>query len=178
MPTRTQRLETGKTAQGAKPKAGTTGKPPPKIVKKAGTKLRSGKASAKPAGKSGPGVLGKLIVPTPTGGPIKQTEILIVAHHAGGAEPEIGHHPMPTAVPSNAIIQAKAAALVGPAASAFKRIMAEMADHLGSQEAARLWLVTPSPQFETTPLDAIIGGEAEAVLAFLESHWGPGPAYA
>jgi hypothetical protein len=84
---------------------------------------------------------------------------------------------MPTAVPTEAELATNTAALVGPSAAAFQKIVKELADHLGSPEAARLWLVTPGPQFETTPLDAITGGEAESVLAFLESQWGPAPAY-
>lgn len=91
---------------------------------------------------------------------------------------KVGRRSMPTTVPTPAEIESKTTALTGPAAAAFGQIVSGLSDHLGSPEAARLWLVTPSGQFETTPLDAIAAGEAEAVLAFLESRWGPGPAYA
>ena len=86
--------------------------------------------------------------------------------------------PLPTAVPTQAEISTEAAALSGAAAAAFENIMTSLAEHLGSPEAARLWLVTPSPQFDARPLDAILAGEAENVLAYLESRWGPGPVYA
>jgi Protein of unknown function (DUF2384) len=99
----------------------------------------------------------------------------------GPARPR-GHKParppLPKAVPTGEEIAVKTTALTGPAAAAFDSIMTGLAEHLGSPEAARLWLVTPSPQFDTTPLDAILAGEAEAILAYLESQWGLGPVYA
>jgi hypothetical protein len=90
----------------------------------------------------------------------------------------VAENPIPTDIPTQTEIEMKTAMLSGPAAAAFNQIMTGLRDHLGSPEAARLWLITPSAQFETTPLDAILAGEAESVLAFLEAHWGLGPVYA
>jgi hypothetical protein len=60
----------------------------------------------------------------------------------------------------------------------FKEIQEMLSAHLGSAAAARLWLVTPSPGFETTPLAAICKGQASLVLAMLKSQWGASPIYA
>ena len=54
----------------------------------------------------------------------------------------------------------------------FRHILAALTEHLGSVEAARLWLVTWAPGFGTTPLTAIIEGKAALVLAVLEARWG------
>jgi hypothetical protein len=45
----------------------------------------------------------------------------------------------------------------------------------GSREVARLWLVTPSPEFATVPLDEVRNGRAAALLAFVESRFGGAP---
>jgi hypothetical protein len=58
------------------------------------------------------------------------------------------------------------------------QILSGLTAHLGSAEAARLWLVSQSPEFGTTPLSAISEGKARLVLALLESRWGPSPIYA
>lgn len=84
----------------------------------------------------------------------------------------------PTFVPTERDIRNATAALTTIAQSAFTQTMALLSDHLGSPAAARLWLVTPSPDFGSTPLTAIQNGESEAVLAFLEAQWGPGSVHA
>jgi hypothetical protein len=61
---------------------------------------------------------------------------------------------------------------------AWQRLRKLLAQHLGSAAAARLWLVTPSPGFEATPLDEVRKGRAKLLLAMLESQWGPSPTYA
>src|SRR5689334_17249360 len=61
---------------------------------------------------------------------------------------------------------------------AFKQVRVLLAEHLGSDAAARLWLVTPGTGFETTALDAVRQGKAKLVLATLQSQWGPSPVYA
>ena len=67
----------------------------------------------------------------------------------------------------------------GPADRAtVQQILAGLAEHLGSPEAARLWLVTPAPEFGAPLLTAIAEGKAQIVRAVLESRWGPNPAYA
>jgi hypothetical protein len=81
-------------------------------------------------------------------------------------------------IPDESSIEQVAAALEPTARDAFRRILAELTEHLGSPEAARLWLVTPAPEFGVSPLTAITQGKAELVLAVLHSRWGPGPAYA
>ena len=80
----------------------------------------------------------------------------------------------PAFVPSERDIRDATSALKAIAQAAFTQTMTLLSDHLGSPAAARLWLVTPSPEFGSTPLTAIQNGEAEAVLAFLEAQWGPG----
>ncbi len=57
-------------------------------------------------------------------------------------------------------------------------IVSALTAHLGSVEAARLWLATASPEFGTTPLNAIATGKAKLVQALLESRWGQSPIYA
>ena len=84
----------------------------------------------------------------------------------------------PTHPPTGPEVQQVAATLDPSDRDAFHRILALLETHLGSPEAARLWLVTPSPEFEATPLTAVIQARAKFVLALLESRWGPGPAHA
>ena len=60
----------------------------------------------------------------------------------------------------------------------FGQIVELLTTHLSSREAARLWLVTPFSDFKSTPLQAIVSGEAESVRALLESRWGPGAVHA
>jgi hypothetical protein len=80
--------------------------------------------------------------------------------------------------PDEAAIE-QVVAKLGPADRAtVHRILSGLAEHLGSPEAARLWLVTPAPEFGMTPLTAIAQGKAQLVWAVLESRWGPNPAYA
>ncbi len=68
---------------------------------------------------------------------------------------------------------------LGPAdRAAVRQILSELAEHLGSPAAARLWLVTPAPEFGTAPLTALAEGKAPVVRAVLESRWGPSPTYA
>lgn len=135
------------------------------------TQKTADKIGGKIAQKSGlgrrnmPAMLGESPVPT-----VKEAN----SRHPGiAAKPQA-----PIAVPTEQEIATKASVLSGPARNAFDTILIKLAEHLGSPVAARLWLVTPVAQFDTTPLDAILAGEAEAVLAYLESHWGPGPVYA
>jgi len=81
-------------------------------------------------------------------------------------------------VPSEAQITDGAGPLSSGDCEVFDQIRELLAEHLGSHAAARLWLVTPGAGFETTPLDAIRKGQVKAVLATLESQWGPSPSYA
>jgi hypothetical protein len=86
--------------------------------------------------------------------------------------------PLPMSVPTEADFQRAVAGLGAADRAAFGQIMDALATHLGSREAARLWLVTPFSDFKSTPLQAILGGEAASVLALLESRWGPGAVHA
>jgi hypothetical protein len=61
---------------------------------------------------------------------------------------------------------------------AWQRLRQLLTQHLGSAAAARLWLVTPSPGFVTTPIDEVRKGRAKLLLAMLESQWSPSPTYA
>ena len=63
------------------------------------------------------------------------------------------------------------------AQAAIRRIVALLVRHLGSAEAAHLWLATKSPEIGSAPLAAIAEGKGRVVLALLESRWGPGPVY-
>jgi hypothetical protein len=89
------------------------------------------------------------------------------------AGPSIG-----TPMPDEAALKNVSDGLGAADQKTFRRIAFLVAEHLGSPEAARLWLVTPSPEFGTTPLAAIEAGRASLVLAALESRWGPSPDYA
>jgi hypothetical protein len=57
-------------------------------------------------------------------------------------------------------------------------ILQGLEQHLGSPEAARVWLATSSPEFGTTPLQVIRDGKARLVQAVLEARWGANPTYA
>jgi hypothetical protein len=81
-------------------------------------------------------------------------------------------------IPSEAQIEEAAGPLSPSDRDAFHKARRMLAEHLTSHAAARLWLVTPSAGFVTTPLDAIRNGQAKLVLAMLESQWGPSPTYA
>jgi hypothetical protein len=61
---------------------------------------------------------------------------------------------------------------------AWQRLRELLAQHLGSAAAVRLWLVTPSPGFVTTPLDEVRKGRAKLLLTMLESQWSSSPTYA
>jgi hypothetical protein len=53
-----------------------------------------------------------------------------------------------------------------------------VADHLGSPQAAELWLDTVNLSIaDETPRQLILMGKGEEVLAGLENLWGPAPCY-
>jgi hypothetical protein len=81
-------------------------------------------------------------------------------------------------IPDEAQILESAGDLSAVDRSAFARTRRLLAQHLGSHAAARLWLITPSPGFVTTPLDAVSRGKAKVVLAMVEAQLGPSPTYA
>jgi hypothetical protein len=80
--------------------------------------------------------------------------------------------------PDDALLREVLARLGAADQDAVRRVLSLLAEHLGSPEAAQLWLVTLAPEFGTTPLEAMAAGKAKLVLAVLESRWGPNPAYA
>jgi hypothetical protein len=86
--------------------------------------------------------------------------------------------PVDVGISDEARIEQVAASLGTADQTAVRDILSMLEKHLGSAEAARLWLVTRSPEFGTPPLTAIAEGKAKLVLAVLESHWGPNPTYA
>lgn len=57
------------------------------------------------------------------------------------------------------------------------KIRALLIEHLGSANAADVWLNSAKTGYPTTALDAIRAGHGEAVLDDLENRWGPGPHY-
>ena len=81
-------------------------------------------------------------------------------------------------IPEEAEIQKASAGLRPGDRAAFKRVRELLAEHLSSGAAARLWLISPCPQFMSNPLDAVRKGQAKQVLAMLESQWGRSPTYA
>ncbi len=81
-------------------------------------------------------------------------------------------------VPDESVIQEAGKLLSAEEKRAFTRAQHLLAEHLGSQAAARLWLVTPGTGFKTTALDAVREGQATLVLATLQSQWGKSPSYA
>jgi hypothetical protein len=85
--------------------------------------------------------------------------------------------PVAAEPPDESRIEQVAAALTPADQDLFRRLILELAENLGSTEAAHLWLVTRDPEFGVTPLTAISQGKANLVLAVLESRWGPGPVY-
>ena len=92
-------------------------------------------------------------------------------------------HTIPTAQLAEAIPDAgaiqKLLASLGPAdQDAVNRILQGLEQHLGSSQAARVWLAVNSPEFGTTPLEAIRSGKAVLLLSVLEARWGQNPAYA
>jgi len=60
----------------------------------------------------------------------------------------------------------------------FQKLVGLLESHLGSLQAAQVWLTTESPAFVTTPIAAIREGQANLVLDMLESQWGSSPIYA
>jgi hypothetical protein len=61
---------------------------------------------------------------------------------------------------------------------AVNSVLRDLEEHLGSNEAARIWLVIKSPEFGSTPLEAIRSGKATVLKAVVEERWGPNPTYA
>jgi hypothetical protein len=90
-----------------------------------------------------------------------------------GGEPE----PLRVKLPSAEDVRREAQKLSPPDRTAFHRLMELLASGLGSEEAARVWLVAPSAEFRSTPLAEVRGGHAAALLELVESRYGPSPAY-
>jgi hypothetical protein len=81
-------------------------------------------------------------------------------------------------IPDETAIQKLLATLAPAEQGAVNCILQGLEEHLGSREAARIWLAIKSPEFGTTPLDAIRNGKGKIVQAVLEARWGPNPTYA
>jgi hypothetical protein len=81
-------------------------------------------------------------------------------------------------IPSETEITASVGQLSPEDRRTFARVRKLLAEHLGSYAAGRLWLVTSSPGFTTTPLEAVRDGQVQRVLAILQSQWGRNPIYA
>ncbi len=80
-------------------------------------------------------------------------------------------------IPDESQVDEAARALPSKDRKTLKKLLNLVAKHLGSREAARLWLITPFSQLSTTPLDAIQKGDAKLLLKVLESQWGRSPIY-
>ncbi len=81
-------------------------------------------------------------------------------------------------VPDEAAIQGILTNLEAAERNAAVALLQSLEEHLGSPEAARVWLAASSPELGTSPLEAIRGGKARVVQALVEGRWGPNPAYA
>jgi hypothetical protein len=57
------------------------------------------------------------------------------------------------------------------------QIRALLIQHLGSENAADVWLNSTNTGYPTTALDVIRAGKGDLVLDDLENRWGPGPSY-
>ncbi len=121
----------------------------------------AGKARKTAIPKKGTRLSGEEPQPRATIGPLNDTELGEVAEMADEAR-----------------IREVTADLNPADREAFGRVRRSLAEHLGSDAAARVWLVTPGTGFETTALDAICKGQVGLVLATLEAQWGPSPIYA
>jgi hypothetical protein len=93
-------------------------------------------------------------------------------------KPAIAGSRLAESIPDEAAIQKLLATLAPAQRSAVNCILQGLEEHLGSSEAARIWLVIKSPEFGTTPLEAIRNGKEKIVQAVLEARWGPNPTYA
>lgn len=82
------------------------------------------------------------------------------------------------AVPTVAEFDSRAAALSPAAAAELATVRSVLAAHLGSDAAARLWLVIPDTGFEKPALEMIRDGRGDVVLDVLADSLGPSPAYA
>jgi hypothetical protein len=60
---------------------------------------------------------------------------------------------------------------------ALDRIRSLLAEHLGSEAAADVWLNSTDTGYPTTAMDAIRDGKADLILDDLENQYGPGPSY-
>jgi hypothetical protein len=80
-------------------------------------------------------------------------------------------------IPDESQVDETARALASKDRIALKKLLKLVADHLGSREAARLWLFTPFAGLSTTPLDAVQKGNVELLLKILKSQWGRSPIY-
>lgn len=81
-------------------------------------------------------------------------------------------------IPDEAVIEEAIRSLNQKDRTALGRVCQLLTKHLGSQTAARLWLATPCPGFEATPLDSVKNGHVNDLLTMLEAQWGPSPTYA
>lgn len=81
-------------------------------------------------------------------------------------------------VPTTAEIDAVASKLTAADRKVFAAVRTELARHLGSHAAARVWLTSPGTGFVAVPLDLIRDGGVARVWAVLQDQWGPNPPYA
>jgi hypothetical protein len=96
----------------------------------------------------------------------------------GPPKPAVAGSRLAESIPDEAAIQKLLVTLAPEERSAVNCILQGLEERLGSSEAARIWLVIKSPEFGTTPLEAIRNGKGKVVQAVLEARWGPNPTYA
>ena len=58
-----------------------------------------------------------------------------------------------------------------------RRIVRNLAEHLGSEVAANAWLDANNPSMAKTPREHIQDGQHTLVLEFLKEQWGANPCY-
>jgi hypothetical protein len=80
-------------------------------------------------------------------------------------------------IPDESQVDETVRALPAEDRKTLKKLLKLVAKHLGSCEAARLWLFTPFPPLSAMPLDAVRKGDVKLLLKTLESQWGRSPIY-
>jgi hypothetical protein len=122
---------------------------------------------------------GSMASPGPQGGTIG------IEKHGNVIGPARSHGGLPTG-----IVGVAGSGHIGPTASPVvpstvagpedteRQIRALLIQHLGSENAADVWLNSTRTGYPTTALDVIRAGKADLVLDDLEHQWGPSPSYA
>lgn len=91
------------------------------------------------------------------------------------SDDELGQVP---GIPAEEAVLAALGPLADDDRATFQKIRLGLARHLGSDAAARLWLLTPAGDGQPTAAEQIRAGRGRAILAALQAQWGRNPVYA